>query len=495
MSRSSRCTPARRAAGEEAVRPDRLGTTSVRCPATRARSPASAVRLTATTSNGVPGSAVGHDEVRDAEPRRDRSAVAVVPVEELERLPPARRAPAPARAPRASRPGRRARPARRPRARATSGRRLVDDPREPVADRGRRRSGTSRRSSVRRGRVCGHSRLPVRRRAARPRPGSVRRIVATVPPTRPQGHPGVPGVTLSRDPVTGRVPSSCRLRCSDGGRPVPGGAPRSPGLRLPPSARRRSLRRRPRSSRYRDGGTASSASRASGSVNRPARSALPATAPRSRARGGRGGRRARRRLLRRSRGARRGGYSSSSSRSGPASEPSRRVLVTSRRGTPAAAQRRASSAGVDLGRRASSPRPRPSPSRTSTATTSALAEPLRPPPRGTPARARPCRPSRGRRRPRAPPRSRRACGSRRRPGAAGRPPPATRSTSASEGVPAKAPSRSTRWRRRGALGGEAPCELDGVAALDRDRLPASLARRTARPSRTSIAGITLEVAC
>ena len=64
------------------------------------------------------------------------------------------------------------------------------------------------------------------------------------------------------------------------------------------------------------------------------------------------------------------------------------------------------------------------------------------------------------------------------------------------GAPENAPSRSTRWRRARSLGREPSGELDRVAALDRDGVAPSLAtRRTARPSRTSIAGSTLEASC
>ena len=156
-------------------------------------------RRTGTTSNGVPVERLRRDEVRHAELRGQRSAVAVVPIEELED------------GLRRAEPG-----SPLERGRITH---RVDEPDLPVDRQGVRRPGhrarrRSTRSRARRGRRrCGS---PWRERS---RPARTRRARAAARareprpprhrvPNLPQGHPGCPWCHAIGDPVT----SQCRVR-------------------------------------------------------------------------------------------------------------------------------------------------------------------------------------------------------------------------------------------------------------------------------------------
>ena len=168
------------------------------------------------------------------------------------------------------------------------------------------------------------------------------------------------------------------------------------------------------------------------------------------------------------------------SRSGPASDPSRAVAVTSRRATPTSAQRRASSGAVSADARVQ-PSTATLPSWTSTATTSAdrhgrnrRHEELRRQRRGPDHHA--LRPG-GKRRTEGLD----ACDSRPRPGGAGRRRPRRRSTSSSDGVPENAPSRSTTCSRAAPWDANRRAELDGIASLQRDGIAPPLRKTHGAP--------------
>ena len=168
-----------------------------------------------------------------------------------------------------------------------------------------------------------------------------------------------------------------------------------------------------------------------------------------------------------------------SSKSGPASEPSRRVFVTSRRWTPASAQRVASSSGVAPRRRSSRGRRPVRPWRRSRRRGARRSGSR--PPAGSRARLRRCRPSRARRLRGGRSRSPRASGSRRRPAAAHR----RRGRDARDELLRRRAGEGAvevdEVEPAGAFSGEAPRRGLRVAALDRDALANALGEAHAAP--------------
>ena len=184
-----------RARREEAVRADRLGDDER--PLRGHQSARSRQRLelrTATASNGLPGSASARRGAGTPSSRRDRTRSRGCAGRAAGALRRADRAPARGRAPARSAPGRRARRVRRRRARATCASSARRRSTRSRLRRARRRSGSSRRE-----RTCAGFRVAAGCSDAASSAAFGVAARRSMVPNLPQGHPGVPEVTLSKN--------------------------------------------------------------------------------------------------------------------------------------------------------------------------------------------------------------------------------------------------------------------------------------------------------